>query len=127
MSLFCRVAYNKQQISVYEDGLIRRDFIIIDDVARALIKMIEIEKCPAVSVDIGAGHYTTILEAAQIIAKIYGAPEPKITGQWRHGDVRHAWADPQPARELLGFEAEVDVEEGFARLASWINTQTQYL
>lgn len=127
MSLFCRVAYNKQQISVYEDGLIRRDFIIIDDVARALIKMIEIEKCPGVSVDIGAGHYTTILEAAQIIAKIYGAPEPKITGQWRHGDVRHAWADPAPARELLGFEAEVDVEEGFTRLASWINTQTQYL
>lgn len=123
MSLFCRVARDGGQISVYEDGAVRRDFVIIDDVADAIIKILEIERCPTQPVDIGAGAFTTIREAAELIADIYGAPAPLVTGQWRHGDVRHAWADPEPARELLGFSARVGVHEGFQRLATWINEQ----
>lgn len=127
MSLFCRVAHNGGQISVYEDGAVRRDFIIIDDVADSIIKMTEIEQCPTVPIDIGSGSFQTIQQAADLIAGIYGAPAPQVTGQWRHGDVRHAWADPAPARDLLGFTAQVSVEEGFNRLAKWIDTQTEYL
>lgn len=127
MSLFCRLAHNGQQISVYEDGEVRRDFVIIDDVADSIIKMIEVETCPIEPIDIGSGSYQTIHQAAKLIAGLYGAPEPVVTGEWRHGDVRHAWADPAPARELLGFSAQTQVEEGFARLAAWIDTQTAYL
>lgn len=127
MSLFCRLAHNGGQISLYEDGEVRRDFVIIDDVADAIIKMIEVATCPAIPVDIGSGTYQTIDAAGELIASIYGAPTPVVTGQWRHGDVRHAWADPAPAEELIGFRAKVGVEEGFRRLASWIDTQTEYL
>lgn len=127
MSLFCRVAHNGGQISLYEDGEVRRDFVIIDDVADAIIKMVEVDECPADAIDIGSGSFTTIRDAAEIIARIYGAPSPQVTGQWRHGDVRHAWADPEPARKQLGFVAQTSVQEGFERLAAWINTQTEYL
>lgn len=127
MSLFCRVAHNGGQISVYEDGEVRRDFIIIDDVADAILRMVEVDECPTVSIDIGSGSFQTIRHAAELIADIYGAPKPVVTGQWRHGDVRHAWADPEPARLLLGFTAQVSVEDGFRRLAAWIDTQTEYL
>ena len=127
MSLFCRVAHNGGEISVFEDGQIRRDFVIIDDVAAAIIAMVEREECPTFPIDIGSGTYQTIAEAAEIIAEIYGAPAPRVTGEWRHGDVRHAWADPVPAREYLGFEAKVGTVEGFQRLAEWIGTQAVYL
>lgn len=127
MSLFCRVAHNGGQISVYEDGDVRRDFVIIDDVADALLRAVEVDSCPTVPIDIGSGSFRTILGAAELIADIYGAPRPVVTGQWRHGDVRHAWADPEPARRLLGFAATVPAEEGFRRLASWIDTQGEYL
>lgn len=123
MSLFCRVARSGEQISVYEDGEVRRDFIIIDDVADSIIKMVEIDVCPSIPLDIGSGSFQTIHQAATLIAGMYQAPAPTVTGQWRHGDVRHAWADPAPAKGLLGFEAKVDVEEGFARLAKWIDAQ----
>ncbi|MCM3779312.1 NAD-dependent epimerase/dehydratase family protein [Microbacterium hydrocarbonoxydans] len=127
MSLFCRVAHNGEQISVYEDGEVRRDFIIIDDVALAILRMVQVDDCPTVPIDIGSGSFQTVGAAAELIASLYGAPAPQITGQWRHGDVRHAWADPEPARRLLGFSAEVGVDEGFRRLASWVDTQTSYL
>lgn len=127
MSLFCRVAHNGGQIAVYEDGEVRRDFIIIDDVADAILRMVEINDCPTVPIDIGSGSYQTIRQAAELISDIYKAPTPVVTGQWRHGDVRHAWADPEPARQLLGFSARVSVQDGFRRLAEWVDTQTDHL
>lgn len=127
MSLFCRIAHSGERIPVFEDGEVRRDFVIIDDVADALLAMTEVEKCPPMPIDIGSGTYQTVHEAATTIAGIYGAPEPVVTGQWRHGDVRHAWADPEPARAHLGFSARVGFEEGLRRLATWIDTQGTHL
>ncbi len=122
MSLFCRIARTGGQIPLFEDGQVRRDFVIINDVADAVLRMVEIEKCPTVPIDIGSGTFLTIQHAARIIAGIYRAPEPVVTGEWRHGDVRHAWADPEPAMRLLNFSARVSVEEGFHRLAAWVDT-----
>lgn len=56
--------------------VIRRDFVIIDDVAAAVIAVVEADTCPPDPIDIGSGDYLTILEAAQIIADIYHAPAP---------------------------------------------------
>lgn len=120
MSIFSKIAQAGQQIQLYEDGDVRRDFVNIDDVRDACIAALEVESVPSHPIDIGSGRYTTIAEAAQIIADYYGAPEPVVTGQWRHGDVRHAWADPAPARDLLGFTSQVDLATGLNRLAGWI-------
>jgi len=124
MSLFCRLARAGQAIPLYEDGQVRRDFVIIDDVAEAILAVVGAANVPPTPVDIGSGRYTTIAEAARIIADVYGAPEPVVTGRWRHGDVRHAWADPEPALRQLGFTAEVPPEVGLPRLAAWIDGQT---
>ena len=122
MSLFCSLARQGQSIPLYEDGQVRRDFVIIDDVAAAIIAAVDAEAPLPHPIDIGSGRFTTLNEAANIMAKIYHAPAPHITGQWRHGDVRHAWANPLPAKELIGFEATVQPEEGFTALARWIDS-----
>ena len=121
MSLFCRQAREGKTIALYEDGEVRRDFIIIDDVARAVVARLLHPECPATPIDIGSGEMQTIATAARLIARHYGAPEPEVTGAFRHGDVRHAWADVTQAREVLGFEAEVSLAEGIERLATWID------
>lgn len=122
MSLFSKKARAGEAISLYEDGEVRRDFVYIDDVVEACIAAIEHAEPLPFPIDIGAGHATTIAEAAEIISDIYHSPAPYVTGEWRHGDVRHAWADPIPAKELLGFEAKVSIREGFAQLAQWIDS-----
>ena len=123
MSLFCRLARQGQAIPVYEDGLIRRDFVLIDDVAAALLSVVDHEAANGLVLDIGAGEFQTILKAAQSIAAYYNAPEPVITGQYRLGDVRHAWADVTQASEVLGWKAEWSLDDGVGRLADWIEHQ----
>ena len=50
--------------------------------------------------------------------------EPEITGEFRAGDIRHCFADPALARELLGFEAEVTIDDGLPELVEWVAAQS---
>ncbi len=120
MSIFSRLAGQGKVIPLYEDGLMRRDFVYIDDVVTACLQALRIARVPRYPLDIGSGIYTTVAEAARILAQIYNAPAPQVTGQWRHGDVRHAWADAQPAAEALNFRAQISLAQGLERLTDWI-------
>lgn len=121
MSLFCRMAKAGDSIPLYEDGEVRRDFILIDDVASAVVAAATRGNGGPEPIDIGSGEIQTIASAARIIAGYYGAPAPHVTGQFRHGDVRHAWADVSAARTRLGWEPRYSLEEGITRLAEWID------
>lgn len=123
MSLFCRLAKAGTSIPLYEDGEVRRDFILIDDVASAVVAATLRGTGGPDAVDIGSGETQTIATAATLISEYYGAPSPHVTGQFRHGDVRHAWADVDPARERLGWEPRFSLREGVEQLARWIDDQ----
>lgn len=123
MSLFCRLAKEGRSIPLYEDGQVRRDFVLIDDVARALVTAATVSFPGTLPIDIGSGEHQTIARAAGLIAAHYGAPAPHVTGQYRQGDVRHAWADVTRAGTALGWSTRFSLEEGVARLAIWIDTR----
>jgi len=121
LSLFCRLAKAGQSIPLYEDGQVRRDFVLIDDVARAVHLAATVAVAPVGAVDIGSGEHQTIALAAELIAARYGAPAPHVTGQFRDGDVRHAWADVSLAAQALGWAPEFGLRAGVDRLVSWID------
>ncbi|MFI2753065.1 NAD-dependent epimerase/dehydratase family protein [Cellulomonas sp. P22] len=123
MSLFCRLARVGRSIPLYEDGLVRRDFVLIDDVARAVVAASTSPAPGPRPIDIGSGEHQTIATAAELIAAHYGAPAPHVTGQFRQGDVRHAWADVAHARDALGWSPEYTLGDGVTRLATWIENQ----
>ena len=49
--------------------------------------------------------------------------EAEVTGQYRVGDVRHCFADISAAREHLGFEPRVDLDQGLRELGAWLGDQ----
>ena len=123
VSLFARLAKQGQSIPVYEDGQIVRDFVFIDDVASAIVAGVLHSPATSTPYDIGLGERTTIMQVAQAIAERYGAPAPHVTGQFRDGDVRAAWADTARARRALDWEPRIGVTEGINRLCDWIDAQ----
>lgn len=127
MSLFCRMARSGTSIPLYEDGNVRRDFILIDDVASALVAAATSETVSDSPIDIGSGEFQTIGTAAHIIAAHYGAPEPHVTGQYRQGDVRHAWSDVTAAQKVLAWTPRYTLNEGISKLAAWIDEQPNVL
>ena len=121
MSLFCRLARSGASIPLYEDGAMRRDFVLIDDVADAVVAATSAQHPGPEPIDIGGGDAATIATAAALIAAYYGAPEPHVTGQYRQGDVRHAWADVSRAADVLGWAPRWSLSDGVARLAAWVD------
>jgi dTDP-L-rhamnose 4-epimerase len=122
VSLFARLARSGQTIPLYEDGEIVRDFVFIDDVADAVFRIATAQSIvPGAIYDIGSGEATTIRQLAVLISQIYGAPEPKVNGAFRNGDVRSASCDISRSRDQLGWGPEWSVERGVKTLCSWID------
>lgn len=120
LPLFCRMSREGKAIPLYEDGLVRRDFVHVSDVVAAMRAAFALTTQGVRTLDIGSGQFQTIGEVAAHIATAYGAPAPVVTGKFRHGDVRHAWADTRAAEEALDWHAVVDIDAGLGELVAWV-------
>jgi dTDP-L-rhamnose 4-epimerase len=101
---------------VFEDGAQTRDFVHVDDVARANLAALDSDWTGAANVASGEPH--TVGDMASALAAAFeGAPEPVVTGGYRLGDVRHVVASPDLAAEALGFRASVGFAEGMRAFA----------
>ena len=120
ITLFHRLASRSETLDVYEDGEINRDFIYIDDVVAALLAAIDRPPADQRVLDLGSGVRTTIHDAARMIAAHHGAPEPRVSGKFRDGDVRSAWADITATREALDWSPTWTFEDGSAAVSDWL-------
>jgi dTDP-L-rhamnose 4-epimerase len=106
---------------VFEDGGQRRDFVHVRDVARANLRALLVPEPVRGAFNVASGMPRTVLDMARALATACDAPPdaaPRVTGEWRAGDVRHIVASPERARERLGFAAVEDFEAGMAEFAS---------
>ena len=125
LAIFASRILNDQAPLIFEDGRQRRDFVYVGDVARACRLALEVDQAAGEVFNIGSGRSHTVREIAEILAEAADRPdlEPEITGEYRVGDVRHCFADIARARQVLGFEPAVDLEEGIERLTQWLSGQ----
>jgi dTDP-L-rhamnose 4-epimerase len=101
---------------VFEDGGQRRDFVHVADVARANVLALTSPAAATGAFNVCSGVAHTVGDLASALAERLGGPAPVVTGEWRHGDVRHIVASPEKARRELGFTASVGFETGVADL-----------
>lgn len=125
VALFARLARRQHPLEVYEDGRIVRDFVYIDDVVEALFAAIERPAAQPRCLDIGSGTPATIQELAHKIATLCDAPEPKVVGKFRDGDVRAAKCDIAPATKELDWRPQWTLENGLHTLLDWIGEQPE--
>lgn len=125
LAIFASRLLNGHPPLVYEDGLQRRDFISVYDIARACCLALETPEAAGEVFNIGSGSSCTIREVAIRIAAALGKERtaPEVTGQYRVGDIRHCFADISRARQVLGFEPRTTLEAGIVDLASWLQGQ----
>ena len=110
---------------VFEDGGQIRDLVHVSDIVAATLAALDSPEAPGHAFNVCTGRRITIAELAAQLSDLLG-PElrPEITGEFRAGDIRHCFADPALARELLGFEASVRIEDGLPELVEWVAAQT---
>ena len=104
---------------VFEDGGQRRDFVHVRDVAEANVLALTAPEPVTGAFNVASGTPRTVLDMAQALARAFDdGIEPRVTGQWRGGDVRHVFASAELATERIGFRAREDFEAGMREFAS---------
>lgn len=101
------------------DGNQTMDFVCIADVARANVLAVESEATDAVF-NVASGTETSLNELARTLLRVMGSDLEVEYGPPRAvNGVSRRLADTSKAQRDLGFEAEIDLEEGLTRLVEW--------
>jgi dTDP-L-rhamnose 4-epimerase len=125
LAIFASRLLNNQPPMVFEDGRQRRDFVHVEDVARAFRLALERPDANGEIINIGSGVSVSIEETALALARAMDRPDikPLITRKARSGDIRHCFADISQARRLLGFAPTRDFGNSLDELAGWVAEQ----
>jgi dTDP-L-rhamnose 4-epimerase len=122
-AIFCARLLNDKPPLIFEDGFQRRDFVHVQDVARAFISAVE-KPVSGEVINIGAGESVSITEIAEILSiELKKDIAPRILGRYRRGDIRHCFADISKARRLLDWHPTKTFRQGVPELVEWVQAQ----
>jgi UDP-glucose 4-epimerase len=114
-----------RQVTIHGDGCQSRDFLFVEDVARA--NLMALEAAGSGVFNLGTGLATDINELFRELARLTGYPLPERHGPPKAGEVRAIYLDCRRARAQLGWEPRVSLPEGLARTVAFFRAAQQPL
>jgi dTDP-L-rhamnose 4-epimerase len=125
LAIFASRLLNNHRPIIFEDGLQRRDFVSVKDVARGCRLALERTDVEDEVFNIGSGNSYTVREIAGRMATVLDRKhlDPHLTHDYRMGDIRHCFADISLARRRLGYEPQVTLDDGIEQLSDWLRDQ----
>ena len=105
---------------IFGDGEQSRDFTYIANVIDANLKAAEAVEGIGAVVNVANGERVSLIELVEVMKRVTGRQEVEIDFQpERKGDVKHSQADNSRAKEWLGYEKLVGLEEGIKHTIDW--------
>ena len=122
ISLFTAALSEGKQPTIHGDGGQTRDFTYVSDVATGVIAASKADGIAGKVMNLAPGGRVSLNSLFEVLREVIGADVDPLYGPPREGDVRDSQADNALAREFLGFDPEVTVEEGLRRTVEWYRT-----
>ncbi|MBS3774591.1 MAG: NAD-dependent epimerase [Bacteroidales bacterium] len=134
--LFTKAILNNQQIDVYNNGNMQRDFTYIDDIIEGVIRVIDhppsgnpdwngeypdpaSSPAPYRIYNIGNNNPVHLMDFIRAIEKETGREAKKNFMPMQPGDVYKTWADVNDLIEDFGYRPRTDIREGVKRFVEW--------
>ncbi len=110
--LFITAIAEGRPVTIEGDGEQSRDFTYVANVVDATLRAADAQDANGRIFNVSAGAPATVNELADAIGRILGKGVERRHVAARAGDIRASWADVTAARESLGYEPRVDLEQG---------------
>ena len=111
-----------EEIPIFGDGSMGRDYTYIDDTVEGILRALNATGNIDVF-NIGNSHPVRIVEMVDTLARALGKPVLKRFVPTPSGEMILTHADITKARQVLGYSPKVSFEEGIGRFAKWLKTR----
>ena len=101
-----------EPITVHGDGRQSRDFTYVGNCVDATLAAADAADASGRVFNVAGGQPASVIDLAEMIGAILGKPVERTHTPSRSGDIRDSWADLTAAREVLGYEPRVGLEDG---------------
>ena len=111
-----------EPLTIHGDGSARRDWIFVEDTARAIDMALisPVERVKGQVFNIGTGRSISVLDIARLILKYFNKDDNSLSYiPDRYGQVQNHISSTEKAERILGFKASVNIEEGLKKTAQW--------
>lgn len=136
---FTKKIKNGEQIEIFNNGNMKRDFTYIDDIVEGIVKLIDYipssdtnwvgtKPDPASSIcqyrlyNIGNNKPVDLMEFVSIIEKLVGKEANKIMKPMQPGDIKETFADIDDLQRDIGFKPSIQLKEGLKIFVDWYNS-----
>jgi dTDP-glucose 4,6-dehydratase len=111
---FMRQALESKPLTIFGDGSQTRSFCYVDDLVRGMFLLAESEE--HLPMNLGNPNEFTILELAETVIRVTGSRSEIVYEALPIDDPQTRQPDITRAKEILGWEPEIELEEGLRRL-----------
>jgi UDP-glucose 4-epimerase len=117
---FIEAALAGRDLTIHGDGSQIRAWCYVDDMVRAVLLCLEHPQAVGQSFNVGnARSAATIYDLARRVKRLTGCPGEIVFQPLHYADVEIRIPNVEKAREVLGFEAQVELDEGLERTIAW--------
>ncbi|MBI1973285.1 SDR family oxidoreductase [Candidatus Micrarchaeota archaeon] len=112
-------AVKGEPLTVHGDGKQTRSFCFVSDLVDGLVRLGEADHVRGGLFNLGNPHEMTILEAANLVKRLSGTRSEIVFTGRPEDDPARRQPDISKARNMLGWEPHVHVEDGFRQTIDW--------
>jgi dTDP-glucose 4,6-dehydratase len=119
---FITRALRNRRLPMHGDGSSSRDWVYVEDCARAVERalLVDLAEVKGEVINIGTGRTTSVNDITRRLLRMLGKPESLVeSGYDRPGQVYCHLSSVEKAQKLLGWKAEVSIEDGLERTVKW--------
>src|SRR3954452_20567812 len=117
---FTEAALGGRDLTIHGDGAQIRAWCFVDDMVEAVLICLEHPNAVGQSFNVGNPRSTvTIFDLAGRIKRLTGCPGEIVFQPLHYADVEIRIPNVEKARELIGFDAKVELDEGLERTVAW--------
>ncbi len=118
VAIFADKYAREAPLTLFGDGQHTRDYIYVEDVARANLLAAASEG--SIRCHISTGVETSNAELIAALAEVAHVAVPVLREAERPGDIRRSVLSPQWAESALGFRAQIALADGLSRTYRWM-------
>ncbi len=123
---FAKLISEGKPIPVYGDGTTRRDYTFIDDIIAGVRAAIDYEATEYEVINLGESRTVELRELISLLEKELGMKAILDRQPLQPGDVPQTFADISKARRVLGYDPQVQIEEGIQRFVQWWQEESNH-